>query len=435
MSYLFPIPLRGVGTADVEAFGTYLHRLARAHGISTGRFLTHIQSWHAAVRPDRQFNLAGILSSPDVCVFVRPNQTTEQLVDIISYATGMTDLRCGTFLALKQALDRSMNTFATRLRWCPVCMSEFEALGDPGYFKLIWQLHAISHCPIHLLPLKNKCPVCRSYQSGFRARNDCTSCMKCGCPLSNERDVDGRADSWQARGSDLIDLVESIAGTTTLVYPAGGVRSVLTKIFDQVWSEVHELRFWKLIPRDECLGIVMGDQPVTLTTARRVAYYLGMRLPDLLAGTVSMTSEVLDPTWTNVLPDEMRPRKRRAPRDKTKVLDAVVSMLSQEKFQNSPPALEVVASHIGVSVGYLHYHFPMIAGEVLRKHKHWVDDERRRKQLQARSAALSFINHDRYKYEKKSRKNALRVLRTETGLSKNILRAEIWAVFRDKLKQ
>ena len=123
MAYLFPIPLRGVGTTEVEGFGTYLHRLAIAHSISTGKFLAHVVSWYTSTHTEQQYNLATILATEDTCVFVRPNQTTEQLVEILTAATGMPNLRSGTFLALKDALERSMRTFVTRLRWCPPLVS------------------------------------------------------------------------------------------------------------------------------------------------------------------------------------------------------------------------------------------------------------------------------------------------------------------------
>lgn len=432
MSSLFPIALRGLGTADVEGFGSYLHRAASAHGISTGRFLTHAVSWHQAMQPDRKYNLEGILSSPDVCVFVRPNQTTAQLVEVFSDATRIDTFRCGTFLALQRALDRSMNTFEAHLRWCPACVKEFEVLGDSGYFKLIWQLKALSHCPNHLVPLRSRCGRCNAYQGGFRARASGMTCIRCGHPLSAGMEQASRADSWMTTASDLIELVHLIAANASLEFPANGTKDVLTAIFDKVWFDEDECEFWNVMPRDECLGIVLGDQPVTLMTARRVAYHLGMHLPDLLEGAVSLTTSVLDPAWTAELPESMRRAKKRVTRDKTAILQRLQSMLSEERHIRQPPALEVVASGLGVSVGYLQHHFPMVSHEILEKHRNWVAADMNRKRLQARSAALSFLGHDRYALERKSRKNALRVLRAETGLPKNILREEIWSIFRER---
>lgn len=304
-------------------------------------------------------------------------------------------------------------------------------LNDPGYFKLIWQLKALTHCPNHLIPLRSRCSRCNAYQSGFRARARSLTCVRCGSSLSEGMQQASRADSWMTSASDLIDFVQSIAADASLTFPANGTKDVLTAIFDKVWSVEDECEFWRFMPRDECLGIVLGDQPVTLMTARRVAYHLGMQLSDLLAGTVSLTTSVLDPAWTAEPPDSMRQAKKRMTRDKIAILQKLRSMLAEETHVLQPPALEAVASVLGVSVGYLQHHFPMVSHDILEKHRSWVAAEMNRKRLQARSAALSFISHDRYSLEKKSRKNALRVLRAETGLPKNVLREEIRTIFEE----
>lgn len=429
MPYLFPLSLRGLGTADVEAFGLYLHRLAAEHGISTGKLLERIVAWHTAEHPELQEGLASLRSNVDVCVYVRPNHTTQLLIDMLDHATGEKKLRCGTFLALQGALDRSMEVFSRRTRWCPSCMLEFKAVDDPGYFKLLWQLKAITHCPTHGTALRDTCAVCGSYQGGLRRRHDCRTCVKCGEPLSKGLNSSDHANSWESQGADLIELVELIASNPELTFPANKVRDVVSAIFDKAWAGEQEGQFWKLIPRDECVAIVTGHQPVSLTVARRIAFRLGVCLSDLLAGTVTMTSEVLNPDWTSTLPSEMRPRKRRPVRDKNKILEQLrYALLVKDTL--CPPALEEMARVVGVSVGYLHYHFPTMAKMIIERHKAWLEDHKQKMRLQARSVVLSFFTSEKYACERKSHKHALRVLRAETGLPKNLLREEIATVSR-----
>lgn len=429
MAYLFPLPLRGLGTPDVEAFGPYLQRLAAEHGISTGKLLERIVAWHTAEHPELQEGLASLRSTVDVCIYVRPNHTTQLLVDMLEHATGEKKLRCGTFIALQGALDRSMEVFSRRTRWCPSCMLEFKAADEPGYFKLLWQLMPITHCPTHGTALRETCAACGSFQGGHRRRRDCITCIKCGEPLSKGLDRGDHANSWESQGADLIELVELIASKPELTFPANKVHDVVSAIFDKVWAGEQENQFWKLISRDECVAIVTGHQPVSLTIARRIAFRLGVSLPDLLAGTVTMTSEVLNPDWTSTLPSEMRPRKRRPIRDKNKILEQLRHALLVKNIL-CPPTLEEMARIVGVSVGYLHYHFPTMAKRIIERHQAWLEDHKQKKQLQARSAALSFFTSEKYTYERKSHKNALRVLRSETGLPKNLLREEIATVSR-----
>ena len=147
MPYLFPLSLRGVGTLDVEALSSYIYRLAIAHGVSTGRLLTHILSWYGADHPEAREGLSSIYSTGDLSIYIRPNHGTLQMVNLLAHTTGNDRLRCGTFLALQDALDRSVNVFSQRVRWCQACMAEFHKLDDPGYFKLLWHLKAVTHCP------------------------------------------------------------------------------------------------------------------------------------------------------------------------------------------------------------------------------------------------------------------------------------------------
>lgn len=424
MPYLFPLPLRGIGTLNVEALSSYIYRLAIAHGVSAGRLLTHILSWYGADHPEAREGLSSIRSTGDLSIYIRPNHGTLQMVNLLTHTTGNDRLRCGTFLALQDALDRSVKVFSRRVRWCQACMAEFSRLDDPGYFKLLWHLKAVTHCPTHGVKLIDKCAKCGSHQGSVGVRHNCTSCCECDAPLSQGLDATEMAASWVNHGADLIELVETIASDPNLAYPTKGVQNVLSAIFDKVWADEQEQKFWSLIPKDECICIVTGHQPVSLTTARRLAFRLGMRLPDLLAGIADTTSGVLEPTWTEVLPAEMRPKKRRKPRDRSKLLKKLHDVLSVHE-KTRPPALKTIAREMDVSVGCLHYHFPTQARDIIEHHRSWREERQQRLRLEARSAALAFFTNKKYALERKSRKRALRVLRVETELPKNLLRQEI----------
>lgn len=430
MPYLLPLPLRGVGTPDVEAFGTYIHRLAIVHGVTTGKLLDHVLKWYAADHPEALNGLAGLQSTPDLCAYIRPNQATQQLVRILTHATGQKELRSGTFLALIDALDRSVGVFSARTRWCPSCMLEFEVVHDPGYLKLVWQLQAVTHCPTHGVLLRDKCTECGAHQSSFGKRNNCWTCCKCGEPLWRGVGSEEKSASWKTDGSDLIELVQLIANDPELTFPADGVRNALSAIFDKVWAQEQEGSFWELIPRDECINITTGHLPVSLTTARRLAFRLGIHLTDLLAGTVAMSPAVLDHAWTKVLPEEMRPRKRLRTHNKDKVREKLRGHLRRDEISSEPLSLEVTARLADVSVGYLHYHFPTLARRVIERRREWIEKQQQMKRLKTRAAVLEFFTSEKYSLERKSRKNALRVLRAETYLPKNLLRQEIATVLQ-----
>jgi len=115
MHYLFPVPLRGVGTPDVEALGSYMHQLARVHGTSVGRLMRYVYVRNATKNSNFRQTIPALKAFGSLANCIRPNGTTQDIVEALSYTTGRTDLRCGTFLALSQTLECFMGIFSQRL--------------------------------------------------------------------------------------------------------------------------------------------------------------------------------------------------------------------------------------------------------------------------------------------------------------------------------
>lgn len=423
---LFSLPLRGVGTAEVEALSSYLQRLAIAHGVSVWKLLDRLRSWYRHDHPNFEDHLEGAFSSPDLSIFIRPNKTTQQIVAMLEHVTDNKEFRCGTFLSLIDGLDRSVGLFAERPRWCPACMGEFERTDDRGYIKLLWLLKPITHCPAHSIPLHDRCNECDARQRTSKFEPNFTRCVVCRTDFASVLETRESQSRWSYEGSDLIQLVETIASDSQLMFPAGGVQRMISALFDKVWTDVEELRFWKILPRDECISIATGDEPVTLATARKLAFRIGVPLPVLLMGQVELTSGVLDPEWTKELPNDMQPKRRRKRRDRTVIL----RKLKQATTHHTKPPLSLkqVAKQVGVSVGCLQYHFPAQSREIVAAYLAWKIEQQNRKRIEARAAAIAFFTSDRYGRHPRSRKQALRTIRKETGLPKNILREAIATV-------
>lgn len=407
----------------MEALSSYLQRLAIAHGVSIWKLLDRLRSWYRRDHPDFTDHLEGAFSSPDLSVFVRPNKTTQQIVAMLEYVTGSKELRCGTFLPLIGALNRSVGLFAERPRWCPACMGEFERTDDRGYLKLLWLLKPITHCPTHGISLHHKCGECGARQRTSKFKPHFTRCSECETKFSGVLETQELQSTWSYEGADLIQLVETIASDGQLVFPAGGIQRMISALFDKVWTEGEELRFWKILPRDECLSIASGDEPATLATARRLAFRISVPLPLLLMGQVELTSGVLDPEWTKELPKEMQPKRRRKRRDRDLILRKLKQTIS--RHEKSPLSLKQAAKKVGVSVGCLQYHFPAQSRDIVTAYLEWKTEQQNRKRIEARAAAMAFFTSDRYGRHPRSKKQALRSLRKETGLPKNILREAI----------
>ncbi len=429
MSYLIPLSLIGVGSADVESLSSYVYRLAHAHGVSVLRLLDYAFTWYSEKYPERAIELGQFRSTKDLSILVRPNETTRKIVEILSLATGRQDLRCGTFLAFSKALDRSSGSFSNRMRWCPRCIFEWPAYRGDAYFKLAWSLTDLTHCTVHQLKLRDTCRWCGSYQSKLGIRRSLEHCCGCSETICGGIYDEIPIDSWINNASDLLECVDLIGHDRNLEFPSDAISRVLSEILDKAWANEDEHSLWKIMPRDDFIGLATGTKSVSLVSARRIAFQLGIRLVDLLEGTLRTTSDILDREWTRNLPEPMRPRQRLKTGDR----DAILKRLTTEYVFLSeafPPSLKEVARQLEVSVGYLHYHFPLQAQEFIRKHRVYLDLKKQVQERKARAAVLDFFTSESNAAISKSRKNALRVLRLQTYLPKNLLRQEIDFVLR-----
>ena len=428
MAYLFPVELRGVGTVDIESLGSYIHRLAYTHGVTARSLIHDVFLWCKEDGLEFTEDKDGPRATDDLSAYVRPNETTKEAIQIFEHVTGRKDLASGTFIAVNDAFDRSSGMYISKFRWCPVCMQEFERAGDEGYFKLIWHLKSITHCNIHGAKLISKCPHCNSYQKTFGHKTECVKCQNCNGSLSGDVNTDDVASSWELQGSDLIDLVESIARNAELTFPADGVREVVSHHFDIAWESKKELEFWKLLPRDESIRIADGTMPVTLKTARKVAYKFGMKLSDLLMGVIKEISGMLDVSWTDQLPEDLKPKKRKKNHNRENILEHILNMIDENR-KRQPHPLKAVAEVVGVSTGYLHYHFPIIAKKITDSYKEWQAEQLILNRRKAKAVALQLLTDGKAEGIIISRKQALRTLREATDLPKHVLRNAINEVY------
>lgn len=429
MPRLFPVEPRALGTADVEGLSSYITRLATDHAISTTKLMEFVSAMGAETGASCPLG-ARTVQIPNL---VRPNQTTEQLVNLLSVAAGLDRelLESTTFLALTASLDRGMGEFSADFRWCPGCMAESIAAGTPGYFKLQWHLRDIGHCATHRLLLVDRCPHCGNHQRSTYRSRDCAYCVVCSGALGIISERPTRIASWDHDSSDLLSLVAQISAAPGLRFPEQGVRKALRHLFEEAWDAEEEERFWAMIPRDECLAYTTEDcsRPMTLQSARRISYRLDMPLVDMLAGLTKGPTRTFDTGWNRDLPAPLRPNPRRRFPNRKLLLVRLQEFLQSD--QTPPPSLRAVARALGVSVGGMRYHFPDQSQRIVEQYQAWRLAERQRKNLSARAAALSYwVEQLRTPSDSAySRKRALRELRASTGLPKELLRREISRVF------
>ncbi|WP_289083745.1 hypothetical protein, partial [uncultured Spongiibacter sp.] len=153
-------------------------------------------------------------------------------------------------------------------------------------------------------------------------------------------------------------------------------------------------------------------------------------LSALLSGDAIQSSSILTADWFCEFPPGFAPIERKHQRNHEKVLSALQKLLSSE---GCPPSKKEAARKLGVSVGYLEYRFPAVISRVVQNHREFVESQRRARKLEARRAALEYFVAPEYREAVKSRKQAYRVLRQETGLPKFMLKDAINDVYASVL--
>lgn len=421
-SFLFPLAPIGIGSDRVESFSSFLIRLAALHAMSLGR-LIHLVC--ERVFPGEPLRAKRALACR-LGTYVRPNSTTGDLVTAVAQGLGVpaVELRKTTFLALMPALARPQSAFSPVPKWCPACLADSEADGTPAHFKLLWQLTDVDGCDIHRIALVDRCPWCESPQSGVGLRDSCAQCAACGRALSHAPNCKSAA-SWKCGTRDLQELVDTIGRGEPEEFPPRGVARVVRYLFDNAWASNEEHRLWRLIPRDECLRYADETEPVTLLTARRIAFRLGMPLVSLLGGQAHQSNGCLVFEPAAEMPQGLRRRKRKRIPRRQLLRERLRRLMAADQ---EPVPLYKAARAVGSSVGAIRYHFPSHARQISNAHAAWRRKKGEETSIAVRQAVLEALTHVSL-VDAGSRKALLRYLRATTALPKFALRAEIGRVF------
>lgn len=423
---LFYLEPRGVGTQDIESLDSYLYRYASLHGVTTNKFIERCFELVKDVTPIAENHRAIFTGGIPLVSLIRPNKTTWMMLHVLKLLTGSSILRSCTLISLMDVLDRDLDVYSSNLRWCPACVSEFESSNDQGYFKLIWQLKLIKHCPIHHVELREKCYSCGRIQNSGDLREDSTSCIRCGASLSQGVSLDSREPSWAPDAPDLVNLVEEISHNPHMAFQEKPVKQVLSWLFNEAWKGGDENQLWKIVPRDLCLSIVSGHKAVSLATAREIAIMLNVRLVELLHGVDGVAHESFNLPFLQSSKPVLSTRKRRNKRNRTEIHEKLRALLNEER--NPPYTLNAISDELGVSTGYMRYQFQVQTTVISEKYQKWREYEKERKRLEASSEILKALVANKGQYV--SKKALIAEIMEKTGLPKNVLRYEYERIVR-----
>lgn len=424
MSYrLFPVSLYGQDTSEVESLSSYVHRLAFEHGIYVGELLRYAYSnaIDEIGGPDERPEVPNYIKTG---VLVRPSTTSKMYVDLFKVLTRH-DAQQGILWFLDGVISDTTGEIVKGFKWCPECFYEMEQIGDEPYFKLIWHLSCVTSCHLHRTPLLEKCPHCGCDQVSYIKKQPIGYCQRCSQKLSKRKHrlkASEISHSWNLTGSDLVQLFQDLANNPHEAITLDGMRTSLDLMFDYYWSQQREEELYQIMGRDKLLAVIFGQRNISLKMARRFAYKMGLSLFDLLSGSAHQTSAVLNSEWVCELPPAFMLANKKEKHNHRAILRKINKVLVHSK---EPPSLKSLAEAVNISVGYLDYRHPVLAKSVVKEHQEYIERKQQKKIHYAQSVALKYYNDEKYSKVNKSRKQAYRVLREETGLPKFMLKKAI----------
>lgn len=168
----------GIGTPLVESLSSYVQRLADAHAVSASHLVKYEINPLLALGRLRPDNVS-VGARSKISAIDGLGRTAREWVDAIESLTYVSGLQNLTLLPFERIFWEG-KVFHKPKSWCPKCIEEWTRDGKPIYWPLIWSLHPVKICPMHLIPLESNCSNCSSTSSPLRPISTPGYCPICG---------------------------------------------------------------------------------------------------------------------------------------------------------------------------------------------------------------------------------------------------------------
>lgn len=333
-SVLPPVPLFGVGTELVESAEHYASRLAWISGIDIDKLC-------ALPEPFRSKGKGGV---GGVAKFCGPGPVYRNRIENLEALTGISTIRCGSFLVLHDLLGASsMGRRDERDRWCPECFLKWDE--DSSWEPLIWQSDLVTTCPVHGCDLINRCEKChasRRLTSKYQQRR---KCAKCGSGLAGRGRTTKRPGYYKWVQSQFCDLVRLCATSSQ--------EMIAAKAYDTFLQGLISIR-----PRkSKCPWPVRNAIERACSTRRRsrasartlinLCAIQGVSVVEMLLDPAAAASKPLLDIWGGYrcldLDDRPYPTEMR-------VLDEILSEIARKCRATYLPTVQFMLSKLGIDV-------------------------------------------------------------------------------------
>lgn len=177
-SRLFSLELAGADGRNREALLGYVHRLANEHAVPVLKLLKGEILGKTDMRGAK---FTSNFSKKYAKTINGYGKYANQMSGALEALTMVENLRDGTFLAWRDLFDgKGTGVLHPNRRWCPNCLIEAADERRPIVHALVWSVYVVSHCPVHMTPLRAICPSCAAEQLFISDAVALGRCSNCG---------------------------------------------------------------------------------------------------------------------------------------------------------------------------------------------------------------------------------------------------------------
>jgi AcrR family transcriptional regulator len=183
-SRLYHLEPIGIGTPYVESLTSYINRLACAHCALPGKLIA--QEVQPLLRGSTSMvEDKGFRGSESIAQLNGMTPLVREWVRVLEQLTGREELQFLTMLVWADIADQKGLVRRTRA-WCAACYDEWLQTGQEIYEPLLWNVKAVTRCPLHHQDLLDRCPRqgCQQPIPIFTSLSSPSHCPKCGSSLA-----------------------------------------------------------------------------------------------------------------------------------------------------------------------------------------------------------------------------------------------------------
>lgn len=279
-----PVPLRNVGTPQVESVAHYVARLAWLTGTSVKRIVS-------LAAP---YDEPGTRQACSSSAFCGPGKVYKRRIQNLEALTGVTTLRCGSLWVLDDLLSSGAVGRSSRLRrWCPRCYLEWDDASSCE--PLLWSIDLSVVCHIHGCDLESKCHHCGAGQQHYSRYRRRRHCLTCGTSLAGEGVRTTRSPYSRWVEDQLAELVRHCATPGTSPVPGTAFQQFVsaTRASQLTQSSAKRAAFYRLVKTN---GSSRGTR-VRLDTLMYAGAVQNIAICDFLLNPVQAAATPLPLDW------------------------------------------------------------------------------------------------------------------------------------------